>query len=97
MTKAPCRRRNGAAPPRAEKFGDLIKEDRKVLNEEGESRDNPPVRSRGTKSCHSMDLILSVQNKDFTGDGKEFKKVSRAVAQTESCIHRQLDGIRESM
>ena len=31
-----------------------------------------------------MDLILSVQNKDFTGDGKEFKKVSRAVAQTES-------------
>ena len=41
MTKAPCSRRTGEAVPRAEKFGDLITADHKVLNEEGESRDNP--------------------------------------------------------
>ena len=33
MTRAPCRRRPGEAPPRAEKFGDLITADHKVLNE----------------------------------------------------------------
>ena len=40
MTRAPCRRRTGEAAPRAEKFGDLITADHKVLNEEGESRNN---------------------------------------------------------
>ena len=34
MTMAPCRRRTGEALPRAEKFGDLITADQKVLNEE---------------------------------------------------------------
>ena len=41
MTRAPCRRRTGNAELRAEKFGDLITADQKVLNEEGESRHNP--------------------------------------------------------
>ena len=40
ITRAPCRRRNGGAVPRAEKFGDLIKADHKVLSENGESRNN---------------------------------------------------------
>ena len=40
ITKASCRRRTGEAPPRAEKFGDLITADHKVLNEEGESRNS---------------------------------------------------------
>ena len=40
MTRAPCRRRTGEALLRTEKFGDLITADHKVLNEEGESRDN---------------------------------------------------------
>ena len=40
MTRAPCRRRTGEAVPRAEKFGDLITADHKVLNEDGESRNN---------------------------------------------------------
>ena len=39
MTRALCRRRTGEAVPRAEKF-DLITADHKVLNEEGESRNN---------------------------------------------------------
>ena len=40
MTRAPCRRRTGEAAPRAEKCGDLITVDHKVLNEVCESRDN---------------------------------------------------------
>ena len=40
ITRAPCRRRNGEAVPRAEKFGDLITADHKVLSEKCESRNN---------------------------------------------------------
>ena len=39
-TRAPCRRRIGGAVPRAEKFGDLITADHKVLSEGCESRNN---------------------------------------------------------
>ena len=37
ITRAPCRRRNGGAVPRAENFGDLITADHKVLRENCES------------------------------------------------------------
>ena len=40
ITRAPCRRRNGAAVPRAENFGDLITADHKVLSDNCESRNN---------------------------------------------------------
>ena len=40
ITRAPCRRRNGGAIPRAENFGDLITADHKVLSENCESRNN---------------------------------------------------------
>ena len=40
ITRAPCRRRNGGAVPRAENFGDLITADHKVLSDNGESRNN---------------------------------------------------------
>ena len=40
ITRAPCRRRNGEAVPRAEKFGDLITTDHKVLSDNCESRNN---------------------------------------------------------
>ena len=40
ITRAPCRRRNGGAVPRAENFGDLITADHKVLSEICESRNN---------------------------------------------------------
>ena len=40
ITRAPCRRRNGGAVPRAEIFGDLITADHKVLSENCESRNN---------------------------------------------------------
>ena len=40
MTRAPCRTRTGEGLLRAEKFGDLITADHKVLNEDCESRNN---------------------------------------------------------
>ena len=40
ITMTPCRVRTGEALPRAEKFGDLITADHKVLNEVCESRNN---------------------------------------------------------
>ena len=33
ITRAPCRRRNSGAVPRAEKFGDLLTADHKVLSD----------------------------------------------------------------
>ena len=40
ITRAPCRRRNGGAVPRAANFGDLITADHKVLSDKCESRNN---------------------------------------------------------
>ena len=40
ITRAPCRRRNGEAVPRAENFGDLITADHKVVSDNFESRNN---------------------------------------------------------
>ena len=40
ITRAPCRRRNGEAVPRAANFGDLITADHNVLSDNCESRNN---------------------------------------------------------
>ena len=37
-------------------------------------RSGSPIRNRGTRSCHSMDSILSVENKNLSGDGKSQRK-----------------------
>ena len=51
------------------------------------------TRSRDTRCKHSIDTILSVQNKDFTRDGKEFTEVYQVVRKPESHLYRQLFGI----
>ena len=40
ITRFPCRRRDKGSIPQAEKFGDLVTADHKVLNEGSESRNN---------------------------------------------------------
>ena len=40
ITRAPCRRRNGEAVPRADNFGDLMTADHKVLSDNCESRNH---------------------------------------------------------
>ena len=79
ITRVPCRRRTGKTVLRAEKFCDLSYH----------SRSQSPQRrmwilrsllifSCGTRFSHSTDSILSVQNKNFSGDGNEFTEISQA-------------------
>ena len=68
---APCRRRIGGAAPRAENFGDLVTANHKVLSENYETRNN----RRGAGLGHPMDPVISVQNKNFSGNTKELAKV----------------------
>ena len=74
ITRAPCRRRNGEAVPRAVNFGDLITADHKVLSENCESRNNHRY-AVGARSSHPMDPGVSVQNQDFTGNTEKLAKV----------------------
>ena len=61
MTRAPCRRRTGEVVPRAEKFGNLITADHKVLlNKDGESGNNHRYSVVGQDLAISRDSILSV-------------------------------------
>ena len=76
MTRAPCRRRTGKALPRAEKFGDLVMAGHKVLIEEGESRNNHRYAVVVQDLATPWISTLSVQNKDFTGDGEKFLEPS---------------------
>ena len=66
ITRAPCRRRNSGAVPRAENFGDLITADHKVLSDNCESQ----ICSRGAGLSHPMNPGVSVQNQNFTGNTK---------------------------
>ena len=45
ITRAPCRRLNGEAVPRAANYGDLITADHKVLSDNCESRNNIDMQS----------------------------------------------------
>ena len=65
ITRAPCRRRIGGVEPRAENFGDLITADHKIVSEA------VMVQDLG----YPMDPVVSVQNKNFSGNRKEFAKV----------------------
>ena len=71
ITRAPCRRRNGEAVPRAVNFGDLMTADHKVLSDSKQSS----ICNRGAGLGHPMDPIVSVQNKNFAGNTKKLAKV----------------------
>ena len=45
------------------------------------------ICNRGAGLSLSMDSILSVQSKNFSGDGEEFTKVSRTVGKATSHLH----------
>ena len=74
ITRAPCRRRTGGAVPRAENFGDLITADHKVVSENCESRNNHRY-AIVARHGHPMDPVISVHNKNFSGNTKELAKV----------------------
>ena len=96
MTSASCRTRTGEALPRAEKFGDLMTADHKVLNEGGESIDNN--RYAVVEQDLATQWIQSfLCNTKTSQETEKFGKILGTVASTESCPNRQLDGILESM
>ena len=75
ITRAPCRRRNGGAVPRAENFGDLITADHKVLSENCESRNNHRyavvVQDLATQWIQSCPC----ETKNFIGNPEKLAKV----------------------
>ena len=79
ITRAPCRRRNGEAVPRAVNFGDLITADHKVLSDNCESRNN--------HRAHSMDPGLSVQKQNFRRNPEKLTKVPGTREETKSHLH----------
>ena len=71
ITRAPCRKRNGEAVPRAAKIWWLDHSRSQSPQWRRWISNQSPIRSRGKRFGPSMDSILSVQNKNFSGDGKE--------------------------
>ena len=93
ITRVPCRRCNGGAVPRAEKFGDLITADHQVLGDNCESRNNHRyaivVQDSATRWIH----VYSCKNKT----SQETQRSMRALEESESHLHWQFLGIRQSL
>ena len=66
------------AVPRAENFGDLITADHRVLSESCESRNNHRY-AIVVQDFLPMDPVISVQNKNFSGNTKELAQVLGAL------------------
>ena len=81
ITRAPCRRRNGGAVPRAENFGDLVTADHKVLSDFCESRNNHRyavvVQDLATQWIQAYPC-KTIHKKHFTGNTEKFAKVPGA-------------------
>ena len=52
-----------------------------------------PIRDRGTRFSYSVDTILSVQNQNVSGNGKEFTKVLESSEKPKVILYRQFLGI----
>ena len=87
IPRASCRRRVGTIVPKAEKLGDLIKRDHKILSEESESRNNHRyavvVQDLVTQWLHSY----LCKTKNFPGDPEELDEVLGSDEETKSHLH----------
>ena len=87
ITRAPCRRRNGEAVFRAEKFGDLITADHKVLSDNCESRNTHRyavvVQDRATQWIQAYPC----KNKTPTRYPEKLAKVPGTREETKSHLH----------
>ena len=75
ITRAPCRRRNGEAVPRAEKFGDLITADHKVLSDNCESRNNHRYAVVVQDLAAQWIQAYPCKNQNFTRNPEKLAKV----------------------
>ena len=71
ITRAPCRRSIGRVVPRAKIFGDLITADHNSSQWRLWISKQSPICSLGARLGHPMDPVVSVQNKNFTGNSKK--------------------------
>ena len=97
ITRAPCRRRNGEAVPRAENFGDLITADHKVLSDNCESRNNHRYAVVVQDLATQWIQAYPCKNKNFTRNPEKLAKVPGARPETWSHWHWQFLGIRQSL
>ena len=74
-TRAPCRRRNGEAVPRAANFGDLITADHKVLSDNCESRNNHLYAVVVQDLAAQWIQAYLCKNKNFSGNPEKLAQV----------------------
>ena len=83
ITRAPCRRGNGEAVPRAANFDDLLTADHKVLSDNYESRNNHRY-AVVVQDLDSMDPDVSMQKQNFTRNPEKLSKVLGTREETNS-------------
>ena len=84
MTRAPCRRRNVEAVPRAENFGDLITADHKVLSENCQSRNNHRYEVVVQDLATQWIQAYPCKNQNFTRNPEKLAKVPGTREETKS-------------
>ena len=87
ITRAPCRRRNGGAVPRAENFGDLITADHKVLSDNCESRNNHRYAVVVQDLATQWIQAYPCKTKKFAGNPEKLAKVPGAREEAKSHLH----------
>ena len=95
ITRAPCRRRNGGAVPRAENFGDLITGDHKVLSDRNKHRFAVVVQDSATQWIQAYPCNPKVT---YTDNSLEFGKACEDLSWNHctSAPHRsETNGIAE--
>ena len=97
ITRAPCRRRNGEAVPRAANFGDLTTADHKVLSDNCESRNNHRHAVVVQDSATWWIQAYPCKNKNFTRNPEKLAKVPGTRWETKSHLHWQFLGILQSV
>ena len=75
ITRAPCRRRNGEAVPRAEKIGDLITADHKLLGDNCDSQNNHRYAVVVQDLATQWIQAYPCKNQNFTRNPEKLAKV----------------------
>ena len=87
ITRAPCRRRNGEAVPRAANFGDLITADHKVLSDNCESRNNHRYAVVVQGLATQWIPAYPCKKQNFTRNPEKLAKVPGIREETKSRLH----------
>ena len=87
ITRAPCRRRKSEAVSRADKFGDLITADHKVLSDNCESRNNRRHAAVVQDLATQWIQAYPCKNKTSTRNPEKLAKVPGTREETNSHLH----------